>query len=269
MHHPTISQRITSKRTTKVAEYNATPNKWKDFDAFIKELKDTWGEVDESGMALHRLFHYKKLKRTSLNEYVARVDQDLIQSGISDDKTKAHLLLLGLPTEMKERLRYGGTPTTYNALRSRILDLEVANKLYSDFKYSHDPDAMQVDRMEIRQTATEWIANAKCYGCGKTGHLIADCPNPNKKRQNLGSSKGRFKGKPRRRFNPRNKGKGKGKARRVRTLKADDEEDESESDTSEEENDENDEDDERICIIQQLAKELPRSARRKLKKQGF
>src|SRR6266550_987620 len=61
----------------------------------------------------------------------------------------------------------------------------------------------------------------------------------------------------------------KGKARRVRTLKADDEEGESENDTSEEETDENDEDDERICIIQQLAKELPRSARRKLKKQGF
>ncbi len=124
--------------------------------------------------------------------------------------------------------------------------------------------------MEICQTTTEWIANAKCYGCGKTGHLIADCPNLNKKRQNLGSLKGRFKGKPQRRFNPRNKGKGKGKARQIRSLDADDEEDESENDTSEEENnDNNDEDDEHICIIQQLAKELPRSACRKLKKQGF
>ena len=63
--------------------------------------------------------------------------------------------------------------------------------------------------------------------------------------------------------------KNRGKARRIRSLDADDEEDESENDTSEEENDENDEDDERICIIQQLAKKLPRSARRKLKKQGF
>ncbi|SRR6266550_1764419 len=121
--------------------------------------------------------------------------------------------------------------------------------------------------MEIRQTATEWIANAKCYGCRKIGHLITDCPNLNKKRQNLRSSKGRFKGKPRRRFNPRNKGKGK--ACQIRSLDADDEEDESGNDTSEEENDEDDKDDEHICIIQQLAKELPRSARRKLKKQGF
>ncbi len=212
-------------------------------------------------MALHRLFHFKKFAKTPLNEYVARVDQDLIQSGISDDKTKAHLLLLGLPTAMKERLRYGGALTTYTALRDWILDLEVANKIYSDFKFTHDPDPMQVDRMEIRQTATEWIANAKCYRCGKTGHLIADCPNPNKKRQNLRSSKGRFKGKPRRRFNPQNKGKGKGKARQIRSLSADDEEDKSENDTSEEENDENNEEDERICIIQQLAKELPRSTR--------
>ena len=53
-------------------------------------------------------------------------------------------------------------------------------------------------------------------------------------------------------------------------MNADDEEDESESDTSEEGSDEDDDnDDEHICIIQQLAKELPCSACRKLKKQGF
>src|SRR6266576_6667618 len=102
--------------------------------------------------------------------------------------------------------------------------------------------------MEIRQTATEWITNDKCYGCGQTGHLIADCPNPNKKQQNFRSSKGRFKGNPRRKFNPRNKGKGKGKAHQIRSLNADDEEDESGSDTSEENNDDNDEDDDRVCI---------------------
>jgi len=126
-------------------------------------------------MALHRLFHFKKFAKTLLNEYIAWVDQDLIQSGITDDKMKAHLLLLGLPTTMKERLRYGGAPTTYTALRDRILDLEVANKIYSDFKFTHDPDAMQVDQMEIHQTATEWITNAKCYRCGQIGHLITDC----------------------------------------------------------------------------------------------
>jgi len=140
-----LDGRVADWRNTKVTEYNATPTKWNNYDAFIKELKDTWGEVDESGMALHRLFHFKKFAKTPLNEYVARVDQDLIQSGISDNKTKAHLLLLGLLTVMKERLRYGGALTTYTALRDRILDLEVANKIYSDFKFTSDPDAMQVD----------------------------------------------------------------------------------------------------------------------------
>ncbi len=140
-----LDGRVADWRNTKVTKYNTTPAKWRDYDAFIKELKDTWGEVDKSGMALHRLFHFKKFAKTPLNEYVARVDQDLIQSGISDDKTKAHLLLLGLPTAMKERLRYGGAPTTYTALRDQILDLEVTNKIYSDFKFTHDPNAMQVD----------------------------------------------------------------------------------------------------------------------------
>jgi len=107
-------------------------------------------------MALHRLFHFKKFAKTLLNEYITQVDQDLIQSGITDVKMKAHLLLLGLPTTMKERLRYGGALTTYTALQDHILDLEVANKIYSDFKFTHDPDAMQVDQMEIHQTATEW-----------------------------------------------------------------------------------------------------------------
>ena len=93
-------------------------------------------------MALHRLFHFKKFAKTPLNEYITWVDQDLIQSGITDDKTKAHLLLLGLLTTMKERLRYGGALTTYTTLQDRILDLEVTKKIYSDFKFTHDPDAM-------------------------------------------------------------------------------------------------------------------------------
>src|SRR6266576_4389596 len=126
-----LDGRVADWRNTKVTEYDTTPTKWNNYDAFTKELKDTWGEVDESRMALHRLFHFKKFAKTPLNEYVTWVDQDLIQSGITDDKTKAHLLLLGLPTTMKERLRYGGAPTTYTALRDRILDLEVANKIYS------------------------------------------------------------------------------------------------------------------------------------------
>src|SRR6266576_3872208 len=61
---------VTDWRNTKVTEYNKTPTKWNNYDAFTKELKDTWGEVDESGMALHRLFHFKKFAKTPLNEYV-------------------------------------------------------------------------------------------------------------------------------------------------------------------------------------------------------
>jgi len=40
-------------RNAKVAEYNNKPTKWNNYDTFIKELKDTWGPVDEPGMALH------------------------------------------------------------------------------------------------------------------------------------------------------------------------------------------------------------------------
>src|SRR6266550_3182465 len=101
---------------------------------------------------------------------------------------------------------------------------------------------MQVDRLHIQESATDWIMNAKCYGCGKTGHLISECPNPRKKGQNSGMYK-----------------KGKGKSRRIRSLDADDK---SEDDISDEEEQETDEesDDERVQIIRQLIKELPKSA---------
>ena len=255
-------------RNNKKKEFDTTPAKYADYDAFITSLKNDWGEVDAPGMALHRLLTYKKLKRIPINQYVARVDRDISVANIKEDMTKAHMLLLGLPSDLKEKLRLGGAPKSYDDLKKRLLDVEVANRLFSDFRYQdRDPDAMQVDRVKIRQTAMDWISTAKCYGCGETGHIIADCPNPNKKRQNLGKGKAKFKGKSRRRFNPRYKGKGKGK--RVRALdKEGNDEEESESE-SESEDEQEDDEDERVLIIQELARELPRSARRKLKKQGF
>ncbi len=182
-------------RNAKVAEYNNKPTKWNNYDTFIKELKDTWGPVDEPGMALHRLLTYKKLKNTPINSYVARVDQDFSLAGIKDDSIKRNLILLGLPTPIKAKLRYGGVPTTYQEACKRILDLEVTGVILADDKFTTDPDAMQVDRVHIRESATDWIMHAKCYGCGKTGHLISECPNPRKKGQNSGTYK-KGKGKP-------------------------------------------------------------------------
>ena len=255
-------------RNNKKKEFDTTPTKYTDYDAFITSLKNDWGEVDAPGMALHRLLTYKKLKRIPINQYVARVDRDISMANIKEDMTKAHMLLLGLPSNLKEKLRLGGAPKSYDDLKKRLLDVEVANRLFSDFRYQdRDPDAMQVDRIKIRQTAMDWISTTKCYWCGETGHIIADCPNPNKKRQNLGKGKAKFRGKPRKRFNPRYKGKGKGK--RIRALDKEQNSDEEDSESESEEEQEDEEDDERVLIIQELAWELPRSAHRKLKKQGF
>src|SRR6266550_6025864 len=126
---------------------------------------------------------------------------------------------------------------------------------------------MQVDQVHIRESATDWIMNAKCYGCGKTGHLISECPNLRKKGQNSGTYK-KGKGKPRKKFRPRNKGKGKGKSRRIRSLDADDESENDTSDEKEEQETDEESEDDRVQIIRQLVKELPKSAQKLLKK-GF
>jgi hypothetical protein len=167
-------------RNNLMKDYDANPIKYTDFEAFKTKLKKDWGEVDKPGMALHRLFHYKKLKKQPINQYIAHVDRDISLAKISDDSTKAHMLMLGLPQDLKEKLRLQGAPKSYDDLKTRILNIEVANVLFSEHRYM-DPDAMQVDRLGIHQTAADWVATAKCYGCGETGHIIANCPNPHKK----------------------------------------------------------------------------------------
>jgi hypothetical protein len=133
-------------RNNKKKEFDTTPVKYTDYDAFITSLKNDWGEVDAPGMALHRLLTYKKLKRIPINQYIARVDRDISLADIKEDRTKAHMLLLGLPSDLKEKLRLGGAPKGYDDLKTRLLDVEVANRLFSDFRYQdRDPDAMQVD----------------------------------------------------------------------------------------------------------------------------
>ena len=40
-----------------------------------------------------------------INQYVAQVDRDISMANIKEDMTKAHMLLLGLPPDLKEKLR--------------------------------------------------------------------------------------------------------------------------------------------------------------------
>ena len=92
-------------RNNKKKEFDTIPAKYTDYNAFITSLKNDWGEVDTPGMALHHLLTYKKLKRIPINQYVARVDRDIGMANIKEDMTKAHMLILGLPTDLKEKLR--------------------------------------------------------------------------------------------------------------------------------------------------------------------
>jgi hypothetical protein len=253
-------------RNNKKKEYDATPAKYVDYNAFITELKADWGHVDEASTALHRLLNYKKLKRTPINQYVARVENDLSIAEITDDATMAQMLLLGLPNDLKMKLRLGGIPKGYKAFKQRLLDLEVATILFAETPRAfNDPDAMQVDRVKIRESTMDWVSTAKCYGCGEVGHIVADCPNPKKSKRSNGNS--RFKGKSRRKF--KGKFKGKGKGRRIRALDADESENDESEDNSEEEEENDDDNQERVMLIQELARALPSNARKMLKKQGF
>ena len=72
---------------------------------FYYIVKTDWGEVDTPGMALHHLLTSKKLRKMPINQYVAQVDRDISMANIKEDMTKAHMLLLGLPPDLKEKLR--------------------------------------------------------------------------------------------------------------------------------------------------------------------
>jgi hypothetical protein len=133
-----------------------------------------------------------------------------------------------------------------------------------------DQLSMGIDQVSIRETAMDWVKTAKCYGCGETGHIIANCPNLQRKCQNLGRGKARTGGKFQKSRSSRKgdpKGKRKGKAHRIRALDAPSE-DELDS-SSDSEQDEDNDDEKCVLIIQEMAKNLPRCARRKLQKQGF
>jgi hypothetical protein len=206
-----------------------------------------------------------------INQYITWIDQDLSLAGVKDNTTKSHLLLLGLPKLVREKLKLGGAPKGYDNLKRRILDIEVTNYMYSGFKHS-GPDTMQVDQlsmgidqMVIQETTMDWVKTTKCYGCGETRHIITDCPNLQKKHQNLGKGKvrtggGKFRGKPHSSFK-KGKGKGKGKAQRIRALDAPSEDNKSDS-SSNSEQDEDDNDDQCMLIIQEMAKNLPHRTHR-------
>jgi len=137
-------------RDNKIAEYDAETTKYADYNTFVKELKEDWGQVDEPGLAMHRLLTWRKLPKQSINQYIMRVDQDLNLAKVTDDTTKCHLLVLGLPNTLREKLWLGGAPTTYKSLQTHILDIEVVNTLFSTLA-------------KLKTLTTKWKSTKLCW----------------------------------------------------------------------------------------------------------
>ena len=126
-------------------EYEKNPTKYSMYNDFVTKLKKDWGPIDEPGVAMHRLLTWTKMAKQPINQYVARVDQDINLAGVTNDTTKIHLLLLGLPKPTRAQLKLGGAPKSYEDIKQRILEIEVSNYMYSNALDRVDPDAMQVD----------------------------------------------------------------------------------------------------------------------------
>jgi hypothetical protein len=58
------------------------------YNDFVKQLKKDWGPIDKPGVAMHRLLTWTKMVKQPINQYVARVDQDINLAGVTDDTTK-------------------------------------------------------------------------------------------------------------------------------------------------------------------------------------
>jgi hypothetical protein len=255
-------------RNSKMSEYDETPAKWNNYNAFKQELKNSWGEVNSSATATTYLFKYKKHPNVPMATYVATQDQNLRKAGITDDNIKITFMIMGLPPRNQQRIMDRGIKT-YDELVSALLNMDISDRviLSASGLSSHggrsnrDPDAMEIDLTSMGSTSTSQFN--KCYGCRQTGHFIANCPNKSTKgAQNKGKG-------PSKKGGSKNRGKGKGKRnqRHIRAADAEGDDDEAQDDSNQGEADTH------YQMIRQIVTQLPAEVQTSLfeciNQQGF
>jgi len=191
-----------------------------DLSTFRTLFLNDFGPANSAGKAMTKLTNLKQSSFDSLTEYI--VDFRLLagRAGITHIEIFRHLFLKGLNTGLMRSILSDDLPTTNDALIKKAISKQAnfeqvrsylstsnfkggknssRNAPKKRFTSTHDPNAMEVDRMTDDERSRH-MKNGLCFKCHQPGHKSGDP-----------------------KFHPRgDAGKGKGKAS-VRRKASDDE----------------------------------------------
>jgi hypothetical protein len=206
--------RATDWRNHKLTTYNrvgpgGTGNSYPTWEEFKTALTSQFRSDTALNDARFELEHVRPAnKNRDIYELIEWVESKMAEAGVPEGE-KENFILRALPDHSSTKIMEMGY-NDYEDLKTKAYNIYRAQKKmgYIKRRITKDPDAMDVDAVQIDKRETE------CYNCGKKGHWMRECRLPKKQKEARFQANGitfqKWKGK----------GKGKGKSRSKGNFKS-------------------------------------------------
>jgi hypothetical protein len=166
----------------------------------IAEIIEQFSPVDEAGDALTKMKTATFNKDETADEFIARFQVWVAESGITDNRALGDYFMECLPKNLRQNcLRSENPPTTIEewyakarkldnnwrrsrATEQRIQDVSHGKRRFNFGGGNHnprkDPNAMDIDRISTEERDNH-MKKGLCFKCHKTGHRARECPESN------------------------------------------------------------------------------------------